>query len=115
MTSNRPPAFLAGEHLALDFLNTSASPGEVRIEMLGDGNDLVDWLVLAGEIEASAAARGRESERGRNTHPRSVALRTPFTSPAGCRTETRQAEYRDHVRWHPGCRLGKILAKSDLG
>ena len=26
MTSNRPPAFFVGEHLALDFLNTTATP-----------------------------------------------------------------------------------------
>jgi hypothetical protein len=44
MTSNRPPAFFVGEHLALDFLNTTATPRGVRIEWLGDGNELVDWL-----------------------------------------------------------------------
>ena len=37
MTSNRPPAFFVGEHLALDFLNTTATPRGTRIEWLGDG------------------------------------------------------------------------------
>src|SRR5258708_6492522 len=61
MTSNRPPAFFVGEHLALDFLNTAATPRGTRIEWLGDGKDLVDWLVQAESIEPAAAARIRES------------------------------------------------------
>src|SRR5262245_32604431 len=64
MTSNRPPAFFVGEHLALDFLNTTATPRGVRIEWLGDGKDLVDWLEQAGAIEVGAAARIRESGSG---------------------------------------------------
>jgi predicted RNA-binding Zn ribbon-like protein len=64
MTSNRPPAFFVGEHLALDFLNTTATPGGVRIERLGDGKDLVDWLQEAGAIEAAPAARARDSGNG---------------------------------------------------
>ena len=61
MTSNRPPAFFVGEHLALDFLNTTATPRGTRIEWLGDGKDLVDWLEHARSIEPAAAARIRES------------------------------------------------------
>jgi predicted RNA-binding Zn ribbon-like protein len=61
MTSNRPPAFFVGEHLALDFLNTRATPQETWVEWLGDGKDLVDWLEQAGSIEPAAAARIRES------------------------------------------------------
>ena len=61
MTSNRPPAFFVGEHLALDFLNTTATPWGTWIEWLGDGKDLVDWLEQAGSIEPAAAARTRES------------------------------------------------------
>ncbi|HEY7426633.1 MAG TPA: ABATE domain-containing protein [Gemmataceae bacterium] len=60
MTSDRPPAFFVGEHLALDFLNTTATPREARTEWLGDGKDLVDWLEQVGSIEPAAAARIRE-------------------------------------------------------
>jgi ribosomal protein L16 Arg81 hydroxylase len=59
--SNKPPAFLVGEHLALDFLNTAATARATRVEWLGDGKDLVDWLEQAGSIEPAAAARIRES------------------------------------------------------
>jgi predicted RNA-binding Zn ribbon-like protein len=61
MTSNRPPAFFVGEHLALDFLNTAARPREELVEWLTDGRDLVDWLEHAKSIEPAAAARIRES------------------------------------------------------
>jgi predicted RNA-binding Zn ribbon-like protein len=61
MNSNRPPAFFVGEHLALDFLNTTATPQGNRIEWLGDGKDLVDWLEQTRLIEPAAAGRIRES------------------------------------------------------
>jgi predicted RNA-binding Zn ribbon-like protein len=61
MTANRPPPFFIGDHLALDFLNTSATPQGTLIEWLGDGNDLVSWLEQARAIEAAAAAKIRES------------------------------------------------------
>jgi predicted RNA-binding Zn ribbon-like protein len=53
----RPPAYFVGEHLALDFLNTTAMPRGAPIEWLEDGKDLVDWLERAGTIEPAAAAR----------------------------------------------------------
>jgi predicted RNA-binding Zn ribbon-like protein len=92
MTSNRPPAFFVGEHLALDFLNTTATPGGVRIEWLGDGNDLVDWLEQAGAIEAAAAARVGESGSG------------PLDEVAG-----RAREFREWLRGFVTARLGKPL------
>ncbi len=55
----RPPPIFAGDHLAMDFLNTSATPSGVRVEWLCDGADLVDWLALAGAIEPAAAAKLR--------------------------------------------------------
>jgi predicted RNA-binding Zn ribbon-like protein len=64
MTSNRLPAFFVGEHLALDFLNTTATPHGERVEWLCDGKDLVDWLEQARLIEPSAASRIRESGSG---------------------------------------------------
>ena len=63
MTSDKPPAFLVGDHLALDFLNTVARPQGKEIDWLGDGNDLLDWLKQAGAIEPAAVARMRESQR----------------------------------------------------
>ena len=63
MTSNRPPPFFIGEHLAIDFLNTLAAPRGELIEWLADGNDFVRWLEQAGSIEPAAAARNRESGR----------------------------------------------------
>jgi Putative stress-induced transcription regulator len=61
MTWNRPPAYFVGEHLALDFLNTTATPRGTRVEWLGDEKDLVDWLEQARSIEPAATARIRES------------------------------------------------------
>jgi predicted RNA-binding Zn ribbon-like protein len=60
MTSHRPPAFFVGDHLALDFLNTIATPRGSVIEWLADGQDLVSWLQQAKAIDRAAAARQRE-------------------------------------------------------
>ena len=57
MTSNRPPAYFIGDHPALDFLNTTATPSGTRVEWLGDGKDLIDWLEQAKLIEPAAAKR----------------------------------------------------------
>jgi hypothetical protein len=61
MPSNGTPGFFVGEHVALDFLNKTATPRQTRVEWLGDGTDLVDWLEQARSIESPAAARFRES------------------------------------------------------
>jgi predicted RNA-binding Zn ribbon-like protein len=61
MTSDRPPAFFVGEHLALDFLNTTATPQRELIEWLGNGNDLVSWLEQARALEPADGARIRKS------------------------------------------------------
>jgi predicted RNA-binding Zn ribbon-like protein len=61
MTLTRPPAFLVGDHLALDFLNTLATPRQALTEWLGNGDDLVNWLERARAIERADAARIRES------------------------------------------------------
>lgn len=58
MTSdNRPAPYFVGEHPALDFLNTTASPPAGRIEWLADGADLADWLRQAGAITKAEANR----------------------------------------------------------
>ena len=67
MTSSvdlRPDAFFVGDHLAMDFLNTIASPYGKPIEWLNSGSDLLDWLQHAGVIDAKIAKRFR-SENAR--------------------------------------------------
>jgi predicted RNA-binding Zn ribbon-like protein len=59
---DRPSPFFVGDHLALDFLNTVATPRDVPVEWLRDGRDLVDWLEQAQVIAADVAARFRASE-----------------------------------------------------
>jgi predicted RNA-binding Zn ribbon-like protein len=59
MTGRLPP-FFVGDHLALDFLNTIATPKDVPVEWLGDGRDLVEWMERARGIDASTAAQFRE-------------------------------------------------------
>ena len=63
MSSDRPPPFFVGEHLAIDFLNTVATPRGALVEWLGNGNDLVSWLQQAGAIDAAAAARSKRFGR----------------------------------------------------
>jgi predicted RNA-binding Zn ribbon-like protein len=62
--SDRPPPFLVGDHPALDFLNTVATPADVPVEWLRDGCDLVDWLEAAGMLGAAPAARFRGAKKG---------------------------------------------------
>ena len=53
MTNPRPAPFFVGDHLALDFLNTTASPWGERLEWLANGLDLLAWLESAGAINAA--------------------------------------------------------------
>jgi predicted RNA-binding Zn ribbon-like protein len=52
------PLFLAG-HPALDFLNTAFTPptGGESIELVGDGQSFVAWLVEAGLLNAARASK----------------------------------------------------------
>jgi predicted RNA-binding Zn ribbon-like protein len=70
----RPSPFFVGEHPALDFLNTVATPWDDRIEWLGNGLDLLAWLVRAELMPASAAERFRRTARKQDLD--SVARRT---------------------------------------
>ena len=47
---SRPLPFMVGDHLALDFLNTVATPSDAAIEWLMDGEDLLAWLEQTGAI-----------------------------------------------------------------
>jgi predicted RNA-binding Zn ribbon-like protein len=52
-----PPPLLVGDHLALDFLNSTAVPAGERVEWLTDGPALLAWLVGTGAVDAAEAAR----------------------------------------------------------
>jgi predicted RNA-binding Zn ribbon-like protein len=49
-----------GDHPALDFVNSTAALGSVRIELLGDGSSYLAWLELAGLIGPADTAIIRE-------------------------------------------------------
>src|SRR3954451_4178852 len=63
MPLDRPPPFFVGNHLALDFLNTIATPQGAVIDWLRDGQDLVRWLADARVIDRVIAARSRTWRR----------------------------------------------------
>jgi predicted RNA-binding Zn ribbon-like protein len=53
------PAVRVGDHPAMDFLNTHATPGGVPTEWLATGADLLNWLEQANLTDAETAARFR--------------------------------------------------------
>jgi len=53
------PSIPFGDHPALDFLNTLASPRGVETEWLADGGRLCAWLVGSGALAPEAAERLR--------------------------------------------------------
>ena len=57
------PVFLGG-HPAIDFLNTSFSPQGVTIEVIGDGESLLRWMVEATLLDAPTAASIRRRYSG---------------------------------------------------
>ena len=54
MTASRPPAMFLAEARGLDFLNSLAMPGDVEVEWLGSGQDLLAWLEVAGLLDQDA-------------------------------------------------------------
>jgi predicted RNA-binding Zn ribbon-like protein len=94
--SDRPPPFFVADHLALDFLNSIASPKGAPIEWLRDGQDLVDWLEQANVIEPDVAARFRRSNDQRTLDR--VALST--------------REFRDWLRGFVSRHMGKPLTRA---
>ena len=59
LTEARIPAFLVGDHLALDFLNSRSTPRGVWTDWLNDGAEFLDWLEQAGAINGKVASRFR--------------------------------------------------------
>ena len=50
----RPPAIFIGDALAMDFLNSIATPVDIPIDWLDDGEGLLNWLEQAGLVPAQA-------------------------------------------------------------
>jgi predicted RNA-binding Zn ribbon-like protein len=50
------PLFL-GSHPAMDFLNTTFSPEGKPVELIGDGQSFLEWLVAAALLPQAAASR----------------------------------------------------------
>lgn len=59
MTEPAPPVPLVGDHPAMEFLNTHATPGGVATEFLASGAEFLNWLERADLIDASTAAKFR--------------------------------------------------------
>jgi predicted RNA-binding Zn ribbon-like protein len=57
----RPPPFFIGGALALDFLNSIATPVDAPVEWLTSGEDLFDWLELAKAVPADVLAAVRRT------------------------------------------------------
>src|SRR5262245_25253165 len=96
---SRPPPFFLGEHAALDFLNTVATPWDEQIEWLGSGLDLLVWLVQANLVPASVAERFRRTARKQDLD--AVARRA--------------RELREWFREFVGAQAGRPLTPESVG
>ncbi len=93
------PAIFVADAPGLDFLNSVATPVDVPIDWIADGEGLLSWLEQAGMAPASALA----------------ALRAQFTA---AEFDTVAGEARALREWFRGFvreRKGRPLAGSDLG
>jgi predicted RNA-binding Zn ribbon-like protein len=60
MAESRPAPFFIGDDLALDFLNSVATPAGREIEWLASGGDLIAWLEQAHAVPAEIATHFRK-------------------------------------------------------
>jgi predicted RNA-binding Zn ribbon-like protein len=60
MPESRPAPFFIGDDLALDFLNSVASPAGREIEWLANGGDFIAWLEQAHAVPAEIGAHFRK-------------------------------------------------------
>ena len=56
MPDNRPPAMFLADSTGLDFLNTIATPADLPVEWLANGDDLLAWLGQARLVPPEAAS-----------------------------------------------------------
>jgi predicted RNA-binding Zn ribbon-like protein len=54
MAHDRPPAIFIADALALDFLNSVATPADVEIDWIPDGEGFLEWLAQAQLVPADA-------------------------------------------------------------
>jgi predicted RNA-binding Zn ribbon-like protein len=62
-TGGRPPAIFLGGAPGLDFLNSIATPVDIPVDWIEDGEGLLSWLAEAGLLPAEALARIRARAR----------------------------------------------------
>jgi predicted RNA-binding Zn ribbon-like protein len=53
MEKPRPPAMFLADSVGLDFVNSLATPVDVAVDWLADGQDLLAWLEQAGLVSTS--------------------------------------------------------------
>ena len=87
LKTDRPAPFFIADARGLDFLNSTATPGDEVVEWIGSGADLVTWLAraklvpdeilaelrgsaLPGEFDAVAARARALRERARSARKR---------------------------------------------
>ncbi len=90
-----PHPLLVGEHLALDFLNSIATPVDVRVDWLRSGQHLCDWLEQAGAFTDKALG----------------AFQDVHSSPALDKVAAKARDFRDWLRNHVRRRLGQPAIK----
>src|ERR1700761_1150687 len=95
MTTDPPPAILVGDAAGLDFLNSIATPIDVPVDWIADGEGFLRWL---GE----APLLPEEILRDMRAHAPAGEL----DSVAGQARDLREW-FRDFVRRHKGCALTK--------
>ena len=94
MTLNRPPAMFIADAIALDFLNTIATPAGTEVEWLANGEDLLAWLEKVELLPTDVAASFRAS-----------ALPGELDG-AAAQARALREWFRSFVRAHMGKQLG---------
>jgi predicted RNA-binding Zn ribbon-like protein len=95
----RPPAMFIADALALDFLNSVATPVDEPIDWIGDGEGLMAWLGQARLVPQSVLDQLRAQ-----------AMPGEFD-----RVAARARSLREWFRVFVGERKGRPLAANDLG
>ena len=66
MTDHRPPAIFVGDAPGLDFLNSIATPVDVAVDWIGDGEGYLSWLeqshLVPGDVLRDMRARALRGE-----------------------------------------------------
>jgi predicted RNA-binding Zn ribbon-like protein len=56
MADQHPAPIFVADSMALDFLNTLATPVDTEVEWIGSGEDLISWLLQADLVPAEVVA-----------------------------------------------------------